>query len=465
MLPVRKRQMIDTMPSPLLAVLVNALGASYRVKRYSLGMRRALSHWSDLEALDEASLREYQLARLQHVVRAAARTPYYQRVFREAGFDPSRVTSADDLAKLPILDKHDLRAHGKDMVVPGYASAVVTRRSSGTTGEPVSYVQPRRMAYDYDYAMLYQFYAWHGFGPLGRRATLAGRYMGHKRRGVAVRNWPENQLLLGVHSLTSSSVSRYLNALDSFKPELVQAHPSALALLRQLTEQAKLPPPRIPLVTFTAETLPESERHSLSEWLGHVPIFGTYGSGENVVAGGECRRLDGYHLHPAVGICELVGRDVSPEVVGTSLLNDVMPLLRYRTGDVASGINNSPCDCGCTWPRLMGIQGRADDFIYRTDGTAIPPVVLRTGITALGVLKSPFSLVQHVKPASYTLIVYDGVANAGDSIATTRDDLLLVTEYLKRLLGDNSEIGISHEHQTNLLTARGKHRVVIRETE
>ena len=452
-----KSQLIDNMPEPMLSATVNALGGSYRVSRYSRRMRNTLVEWRGLESLSKDAVRAYQLQRFRHIIQAAARTPYYARVFREVRFDPHNVSSIGDLQRLPILSRSDLMLHADEMLVPGYERRVVKRRSSGTTGQPVLYTQPRRMAYAENYAMLYQFYGWHGFKPLGRRATMAGRYMGHRREGVVVRNWLENQLILGVHSLTSSSVARYLDALEEFRPELLQAHPSALTLLKQLAETVGLPPPKVPLVSFTAETLLETERRILSTWLGDVPIFGTYGSGENVMAGGECPALDGYHIHPAVGICELVEHDGSQEIVGTSLLNDSMPLLRYRTGDFATAITDSSCSCGCAWPRLLEIQGRMDDRILTTDGRPVAPVVLRTGISALGVLNSPYSIIQHAEPRSYTLLIYRGTHEDG------AEELGSVLAYLRSTLGKDSRLSVRFTPTQEMLTSRGKHRIVIRE--
>lgn len=450
-------KLIDLMPEPVLALMANALGFVYRINRYSDRMRRSLDQWRLLEKLSVDELRDYQLGRLRHIVKAAAKTPYYSRVFREAGFDVNTVTSIDDLRRLPVLGKLELSQYGNQMLVPGYEGRVLKRKSSGTTGMPVAFSQPHKMAFDQTYAMLYQFYAWHGFHPLGRRATMAGRYMGHKRDGVVVRNWLENQLLLGVHSLSSRTVGRYLDALNAFKPKLLQGHPSALLLLKQLASTANLPPPNISLVTYTAENLSEWDRTNLQNWLAGAVIFGTYGSGENVVAAGECPAMNGYHIHPSFGICELVEIDGHSEIVSTSLLNDAMPLIRYRTGDFALSISKSPCSCGCTWPRLMQIQGRVDDLIHSSEGEPIAPVVLRTGISALGAIKSPYSIIQHKDHNSYTLLIYS------EENAENSEKIELVVSYLKSILGQHCSLHVRFASPEDMLTPRGKHRIVIKE--
>ncbi len=55
-------------------------------------------------------------------------------------------------------------------------------------------------------------------------------------------------------------------------------------------------------------------------------------------------------------------RAVEGELVFTTLLKEAMPLLRYRTGDIAS-VTFEPCACGRTTARIRGLRGRRDDMI------------------------------------------------------------------------------------------------------
>ena len=343
------------------------------------------------------------------------------------------------------------------MIVTSNKAPRIKRHSSGTTGQPVTFYQPKRMAFAQGYAMLYQFYSWFGFSPLGRRATMAGRYMGHKPSGVVIRNYFENQLLLGVHSLSTLSVQDYMSALEKFSPELLQAHPSALLMLKRFSEQAGHPPPKLPLVSFTGENMTENERQQLSQWLGGATIFGTYGSGENVIAASESPHNDGYHVHPAIGLCELEQIDGQNEIIGTSLLNDAMPLLRYRTGDLAEHLSSERCASGRYWQRLNGIQGRVDEHLTASNGSLVAPVVLRTGIAALGKICAPYSIVQHATEGAFTLRIYDDPMQMRDA------DVKSVIKYLKSILGEESQISVTFAPKEDLLTARAKHRIVIKE--
>ncbi len=117
-------------------------------------------------------------------------------------------------------------------------------------------------------------------------------------------------------------------------------------------------------------------RKELEESFG-TKVFDLYGQAERVVAATECEQHAGLHINPEYGIFEILkdGMDAAPgtmgEVIGTGLNNFVMPLIRYRTGDLAT-LATHPCACGREMPLLAGIQGRKGDVIRTPDGRIVP---------------------------------------------------------------------------------------------
>jgi phenylacetate-CoA ligase len=60
------------------------------------------------------------------------------------------------------------------------------------------------------------------------------------------------------------------------------------------------------------------------------------------------------------------------DLVCTSLLDEDMPLIRYRLGDRAARRDpQAQCPCGRTLPLLDSIEGRADDVLYTADGRRV----------------------------------------------------------------------------------------------
>ena len=104
----------------------------------------------------------------------------------------------------------------------------------------------------------------------------------------------------------------------------------------------------------------------------HCRVFTHYGMTEMGYGGGvECEALNGYHMREADFYFEIINPDTGKrveegqygEVVFTTLTREGMPLIRYRTGDIAC-FSSEPCVCG-TFLKTMGrVFGRIDKYNY-----------------------------------------------------------------------------------------------------
>lgn len=121
-------------------------------------------------------------------------------------------------------------------------------------------------------------------------------------------------------------------------------------------------------VLLSADYVPEVLIRELSNIYG-CKVFTHYGSSEMGYGGGvECGALNGYHLREADIYFEIIdpdtGRPVADgqygEIVFTTLTRQAMPLIRYRTGDIAS-FSSAPCDCGTFLRTMTRALGRADN--------------------------------------------------------------------------------------------------------
>ncbi|HNZ44109.1 MAG TPA: hypothetical protein PKN41_12315 [Bacteroidales bacterium] len=92
----------------------------------------------------------------------------------------------------------------------------------------------------------------------------------------------------------------------------------------------------------------------------------------------DCTSHNGLHLRHADNIFEVINPATllpvlhwqTGEIVITTLANEAMPLIRYRTGQLTH-LNNSPCKCGSTLPRFEKIIGRLYDIIILSNGASI----------------------------------------------------------------------------------------------
>jgi phenylacetate-CoA ligase len=124
-----------------------------------------------------------------------------------------------------------------------------------------------------------------------------------------------------------------------------------------------------------AEPVSDVQRATIARAFG-CPLRQTYGMAEKTVAAGECEagRL---HLWPEVGLLEVMeGEQPVPagtcgDLVCTSLLDEDMPLVRYRIGDRGTLDADTDCPCGRTLPLLQSIEGRRDDMVTTADGRRV----------------------------------------------------------------------------------------------
>jgi phenylacetate-CoA ligase len=120
-----------------------------------------------------------------------------------------------------------------------------------------------------------------------------------------------------------------------------------------------------------------------------------YGLSEIVGPGvsAECREArDGLHVHEDHFLVEVVDPDTGAplpdgeegELVFTTLTKEALPLLRYRTRDIAS-LNREPCACGRTLARMSPVRGRRDDMLIVRGVNLYPSEVERVLLGVDGV--------------------------------------------------------------------------------
>ena len=96
----------------------------------------------EMNTWSKEEIRDWQEEQLQRIVNQAYHhTIYWKRIFDERGLKPSDIQTMDDLKKLPILTKNDIRDHYNE-IVPDNLEEFQYRKdqTGGTTGEPMRYL-------------------------------------------------------------------------------------------------------------------------------------------------------------------------------------------------------------------------------------------------------------------------------------------------------------------------------------
>jgi phenylacetate-CoA ligase len=326
--------------------------------------------WSDQQF---GELQERMLARL---FRVARRSPYYSKIFAQAGITPTTEPRVA-LTRMPLLTKETLRASSAELLTcKRLPWGTVSLKSSGTTGTPTDIRYTTEFHSVQMAVAAIRSFGWAGVPHDARRIMFGGRKVCRfdQTDPPFWRQSPvEDLAYASIYHLSPKNLPAYLTYLREFRPTIVMGYPSALNILaRHALEHKDFPPPAEGVFT-TSETLTGPVRDALqSVW--KCGVFDRYGAVEGCFFASECeyRRL---HVSPDVGIVEVLDRDGNPcppgvlgEVVATGLWNRVQPLIRYRIGDAARWALDQNCPCTRQMPVLESVEGRVEDICRIADG-------------------------------------------------------------------------------------------------
>ena len=411
------------------------------------------------ERWDPKRLRGYQSDRLRDLIGHAYETvPYYRDVMDARRLKPSDIRGIEDLPKLPLLRKDDIRGAGDRLL----SSTVTPRRlrvawTSATTETPlpvrwdnsvslmnhVSYMRIRR---------------WAGV-PFGRPyATLQGTPVVcvDQTKPPFWRHNPRwNQLLLSTLHMSDDNLPHYVEKMREFGVEDLEAYASCAYILARFLESRG---EHLPLtcVLTTGEPLLPPEREIIEERF-QTKVFDTYGQAERVIVSSECEEHRGHHLYSEYGATEIVDDDgnVLPSgqpglMAGTSLHNFAMPLIRYVCGDVAIR-SDEMCPCGRSLPMLGNLTSRAGDIVVTPSGDMVPPKMITWIVKSLeGV--SDWQVIQERPDELRVLIVRERPVE--------ESELEDARWYVGHRLGPEVRVSIERVPQIER-TSRGKSRHVI----
>ena len=316
-----------------------------------------------IEHAPRAVLETLQLERLQELLARLRRIP--------RGEGLPQIESLDDLQQLPFTVKDDLRAsYPLGMLAVPRDQLRRIHASSGTGGTPtvVAYTE-----HDLD--------VWSKV--MARCMAMAG-----VKAGMVVHNAYGYGLFtggLGFHQgaerlgalvipVSGGVTARQATLLRDLGGQVLCCTPSYALHIAQGLREAGIEPDELALEIgmFGAEPWTEGMRERLEAELGLIAL-NVYGLSEIVGPGvsAECPEArDGLHVQEDHFLVEVIDPDTGErvedgtdgELVFTTLTKEALPLLRYRTGDIAS-LTRERCVCGRTFARMSAVRGRRDDML------------------------------------------------------------------------------------------------------
>jgi phenylacetate-CoA ligase len=463
--PLLKR-LYDLTPPAIQNALVSAFSARLERQRYGGRFKEFAALLEESQWWDARRMGEWQDERLRAIVRHAyEHTPYYRELFDRHGIDANKFRGREDLPRIPVLTRDTIKARTADLKSRRPEDrSLVEGHTSGTTGSPLSVYFSADMI-TMNYAVMDRQYRWAG-AKLARDGDRVAVVRGNvivpltqKRPPFWRHNRNLNQLLMSSFHLSPTNLGSYFDALREFRPSVIDGYPSSLYVLAKvlLNQGQRLP---LKAAVTSSETLYDFQREAI-ESAFQCRVFDYYAAAERVIFTVECDRHEGHHLCEEYGITEVVDDAHQPlaaghegVMVGTSLHNIGMPMIRYLTTD-RTALKTKPCSCGRPLPLMEDVTTKAEDLLRLRDGRLIPP----------SVLTHPFKPLDSIEASQLVQTDLDRllIRLIPRPEYSPKDAHHLVRE-LKARLGDDMRIDIELVESLPR-TARGKFKWVISEIE
>lgn len=369
-------KLYHAMPAWMRDVAASAHGWRLERWRYGRETERLVEEALERESWTADQWKAWQEERLARLLdRAARQVPYYRSMWAERRIRGDS-GNWERLENWPVLEKEALRRQPEAFVAEDCdRRRMMEEHTSGTSGTPLRLWHSRRALRAWYALFEARWRRWHGVSRRDRWAILGGQLVAPVERRTPpfwVHNRAMRQLYLSSYHLAPQWIGHYVRELRRFRPVYLWGYSSALYTLAQECLRLGVRDLRFRVVLTNAEPLFAHQREVIEEAFD-APVRETYGMSENVAAAGECEE-GRMHWFPDAGVVEVVERDESGtgELVATGLLDEDMPLVRYRVGDrVKPAPEGERCACGRGLPLLERIEGRLDDVIVTPDGRRV----------------------------------------------------------------------------------------------
>ena len=322
------------------------------------------------ETLSRAELKLLQTQKLKETVQRTMNIPYYREKFAQMKITPDSIQSVDDIKRLPLTTKADLRdQYPLGMLAVPREDVVRFHGSSGTTGKPTMVAYTAN-----DLSMWTQMCArFLVAGGLKSEHTVQvafgyglftggfGLHYGIERVGAAI------------IPVSSGNTRRQIMLMQDMQTDVLISTPSYALTLADYIKNEGIDPLSLSLkyAHFGGESWTEQMREAIETDL-QIYAFNNYGLSEVIGPGvsGECIARDGMHFQEDQFLIECLDPDtLEPvpmgergELVITTLTREASPVIRYRTRDIAR-LYDAPCPCGRTFTRMGRVIGRSDDML------------------------------------------------------------------------------------------------------
>lgn len=328
------------------------------------------------ERLERKDQVDYVEKKLEDMIRHAVSSVPFYRKYASLARELEAGSVFDILKEFPLIDKETIIGDPSAFYADGHGDYVVSK-TSGTTGTPVS-VRMDKYTFLLTDALWWRRTRWNGYENGDWIARLVGDPIIPLRISEPKKPWMisnfDKRIYLSTFHLSAETAASIGELLNRKKPAYVMGYPSSLEILCNYLDESGYKAAWKPKnILFSSEPMYDHQDRVIRKVFG-TGIRGLYGSGERIVSAAQCPHGT-YHLSLVDGYVEGqfgIMENIRPAAV-TTLTNRIMPLIRYRLGDVIEIEQDTSCPCGRTLPVMSPVITKDEDWIITPSGRKISP--------------------------------------------------------------------------------------------
>ncbi len=298
--------------------------------------------------------------------------PFYRQLMDDLRLKPTDIRGINDLQKLPVVTKDDLRIGFPEKVTRKTGQKTYIACTSGSTGKNFCVVEDAQTAGWYRASFMLEL-EWAGWA-IGEPHMQTGMTL-NRSLDRRLKDFFLSCHYMSAFDLSDSNLDANLDLIEKYRIKHLWGYAGSLYLLAQRALQNKWNQPLKTVVSW-GDMLYPHYRTTIEDAFC-TRVVDTYGSCEGMHISAQCREEQTYHIHTLDVCVEFLDdagnrvRDGQPgNIILTRLHPGPMPFIRYKIGDIGTPISGY-CRCGRGFDIMEGIQGRDTDIIFTPSGNRL----------------------------------------------------------------------------------------------
>ena len=315
-------------------------------------------------------MKNYHLEKLNDLIKYAAKSSrYYSKIYENT--DLVLLELNEFKSKIPLTNKKEIIENFQNSKTKNFTKKY-KHATSGSTGEPlITYISG--LSEVYREAGRMRFRSWWDIKENDKNVYIGRAYsINDGSLFFSFKKYLRRRLDIDIFHLSDSTIVKYYNDIERFKPKFIRGYKSGILELAELMDKNNLrfKNSKLKVAIVTAEILYENEKRYIEKVL-NCKVANEYGAVEAGLFAYECQSGSMHINEESVYIYT----NKNNEAIMTELFNDSIPLINYKNDDLIL-FSDEYCSCGVTSRIIKEIQGRVSGYVVRPDGSRINQLII-----------------------------------------------------------------------------------------